>query len=238
MKRKIVAFTAILILANSCFAFPQVFPAPSINGPTGLIRIPSADVIPYKNFSVAADYGTRAVSGSSESEFYYKMNLGTFHGTEVGIVGGADQSGQRPREGVYVNLKLALSTGEDAYPLLLAIGTENLFSYNKADVYMVATKYLKQGPKLTFGFMADFPNNKFRPSGMLGAEFALSDAFILAADGMLGETLSQVNAGARFYFTPIFSVNLSGINLLDDSSNPRGKDPKAYLIGINWANPF
>lgn len=225
-----------LLVIAPAGAYPQVFPAPSINGPTGVIRIPSADVIPYKNLNVGADFGTTMPSvSSSEGTIYYKMNLGTFHGVEMGIVGGTNLDTKKLREGVFVNLKLSLSTGEEPYPLLLALGIENLFSYTQTDVYMVATKYMSQGPKLTFGFMADFPENKFRPMGLLGIEYPLSDTLFVASDFMLGETLSQVNAGAKLYFTPIFSLNLYGLNILEETT---AKDTRSVLLGFSWANPF
>lgn len=218
-------------------AYPQVFPAPAINGPSGIVRVPSADVIPYKNFNIASDFGSASLSGLSTNEaaVYYKMNLGSFHGVELGIVGGTENDSGKLREGVFVNMKLSLSTGEEPYPMLLAIGVENLFSYTQTDVYMVATKYLKQGPRLTFGFMADFPDQKFRPLGMAGVEAPLGDTFFLTSDLLAGETLFQVNAGARIYFSPIFALNVSGLNIFD---NAIAKDSRSALIGFSWANPF
>ena len=237
MKKSIIALLMI-VAASAVLAAEHVFPAPTINGPTGLIRIPSAVVIPYKNFNIAADYGSTLANGSlssSEAVLYYKMNLGTFHNVEVGVVGSTDRTTKKLREGVFVNMKLSLTTGEEPYPLLLAIGVENLFSYTDTDVYMVATKYLKQGPKLTFGFMADFPNQRFRPLGLAGIESALSDTLFLAADLMGGESLFQVNAGARFYFTPLLSLNLTALNVLDGT---QAKDSRSVFLGFSWANPF
>ena len=225
-------------LISPAMAYSDVFPSPTVNGPSGLIRVPSAVVVPYKNFNIAADFGATFLPGfaTAESTISYKMNLGTFHGVELGIVGGTDQDSGELREGVFVNMKLSLSTGEDPYPTLLAIGVENLFSHTTTDVYMVATKYLKQGPRLTFGFMADFPDQRFRPLGMLGVEAPIgSNVFFLATDLLAGETLFQLNAGGKIYFTPIFSVSLSALNVLD---NEVSKDSRAALIGFSWANPF
>lgn len=219
-------------------ALPRAFPAPTINGPTGLIRIPSADVIPYKNFNLGADYGSLMTSNSSvssEGVISYQMNLGTFHGVEIGVVGGMDKSTNQPREGVFVNMKLSLSTGDEPDPLLLALGVENLFSYTQTDVYMVATKYFQQGPKLTFGFMADFPQNKFRPLGVTGVDLALSDNLFLLTDLMAAESLFQVDAGVRLYFTPTFSLSIRGLNVLDGT---QAKDQRTALAGFSWANPF
>lgn len=226
-----------LLSAVAAQAYPQVFPTPAVNGPSGVVRIPSADVIPYKNFNVGADFGALFLPhfSTSESAVYYKMNLGTFHGVELGIVGGTEKDSGTLREGVFVNMKLSLSTGEEPYPMLLAIGVENLFSYTQTDVYMVATKYLKQGPRLTFGFMADFPENKFRPLGMAGIEIPIGDAFFITSDMLIGETLSQVDGGARFHFTPIFSLNISALNVFDSTV---AKDRRSALVGFSWANPF
>ena len=234
--KTILCLTFVFLLSTIAFAFPQVFPAPALNGPTGVVGIPSADVIPYKNLNIGADFGTRITAfSSSEGTIKYKVNLGTFHGVELGIVGGTDTDSQRLREGVFVNMKLSLSTGEEPYPMLLAIGVENLFSYDQTDVYMVATKYMRQGPRLTFGFMADFPEQKFRPLGMMGAEFPLGETFFVAGDMLAGETLFQANAGAKLYFSPIFSINLYALNILD---GPIVRDTRQVLLGFSWANPF
>ncbi|MBN3033126.1 MAG: hypothetical protein JW873_03430 [Candidatus Saganbacteria bacterium] len=215
-----------------------IFPAPAVSGPTGLVRVPSADIIQYKNFNLGLNYGSVLSSNgqaSSEAAVSYMMNLGAFHGLELGIVGGTDKATNKLREGVFVNMKLSLSTGDEPDPLLLALGVENLFSYTQTDVYMVATKYFKAGPKLTFGFMADFPDYKFRPLGVAGLDVAISDNLFVVADLMAGETLFQVNGGVRFYFTPIFSLNISGLNVLDGG---QAKDQRTGLIGFSWANPF
>jgi hypothetical protein len=238
MKKNALILASILLLASAAFAYPQVFPAPALNGASGVVRMPSADVIPYKNFNLGADFGAAFLPNvsSAESSVYYKMNLGTYHGVELGIVGGTEQASNQLREGVFVNLKLSLSTDEEPYPLRLAIGVENLFSYTQTDVYMVATKYFKQGPRMSFGFMADFPDHKFRPLGMLGAEVPVAgETLFLAGDLLAGETVFQVNAAARFYFSPIFSLNFLGLNLLD---NVNAKDTRAALMGFSWANPF
>lgn len=229
----------LLISTLSCsLAAPQYLPAPALSGPTGVVKIPSADCIPYKNFNIGADYGTTVTANGSatgEAVVSYKMNLGTFHGVELGIVGGTEKNSSKLREGVFVNMKLSLSTGDEPYPLLLALGVENLFSYTQTDVYMVATKYFKQGPKATFGFQADFPNNKFRPLGLAGIEIPLGDTVFLLSDLLAGETLFQVNAGVRLYFTPIFSLNVSALNVLDGA---QVKDTRSVLLGFSWANPF
>lgn len=239
MKKIVLTILFLLVAVSLVSAAPEsVFPAPALSGATGLIRIPSANVIPYKNFNVAFDYGAVIPSGSSspaQSIVNYKMNLGTFHNVEVGIVGGTDPTTNKLREGVFVNMKLSLASGDEPYPLLLAIGTENLFSYTQTDVYMVATKYFKQGPKATFGFMADFPNYRFRPLGIAGIESALGDTLFVLADVLAGETLFQVDAGLRYYLTPLVAITLSGLNVLDGG---QVKDQRTVFVSLSWANPF
>ncbi|MDI6732098.1 MAG: hypothetical protein QME05_05980 [Candidatus Margulisbacteria bacterium] len=225
-----------LVSCTGVAASPQVFPSPTIYGPTGLVRVPTADIVPYKNFNVGANFGTKVTTSSaSVTSATYIMNLGAFNGLELGVVGGTEPNSTELREGVFVNSKLSLSSGDEPNPMLLAIGVENLFSRTQTDVYMVATKYFKQGFKLTFGFMGDFPDGRFRPLGMLGGDTNLGNNLYVAGDMLLGETLSQVNAGIKFYFNPIFSINAYGLNVL---SSAVSKDSRSLLLGFSWANPF
>ena len=86
MRKALLIFTASLLLSSIALGVPAVFPAPALNGPTGLVRIPSADVITYKNFNIAGDYGQIMGPATSEGTIAYKVNLGTFHGVEAGRV--------------------------------------------------------------------------------------------------------------------------------------------------------
>lgn len=237
MKKITIAFLLLALSSNLVFAMP-VFPTPSSSGATGLVRVPSANVIPYKNFNIAMDTGTDPTS--SRQYLSYKMNLGTFQGVEFGIVGGTTPTGEvKLREGVFVNMKLSLATNDEPYPLMLAIGTENLFSYTNTDVYMVATKYMQQGPKVTFGFMGDFPGDKFRPLGLAGIEMPFGgNNFILVGDLLAGETVFQVDGGIRFFFSPTFCLYGNLLNAFNDDNRNKSIDPKTITAGFSWANPF
>jgi hypothetical protein len=193
----------------------------------------------HKDYLLAADYGSNAMAG--KESLYYKINFGAFPNMELGCVGGYDQTATTTtlRDGVYINAKLSLSSDSGPNPLLLAIGGENLASASQSEVYMVATKYMRQGFKLTFGFMGDFPDNRFRPMGVAGIEVPLfNNQLLLLADGLAGETISQVDAGARFFLTPYLAIHANALNLFQDSANFAGKDPKSYLLGLSWLNPF
>ena len=240
MKRIFSCFVIFMLLVSPCMAYYVVFPTPTITGATGLIRVPSADVIPYKNYNIAAEVGSNLMA--EKQAYNYKANLGTFHGVEFGLIGGSKSENNQValREGVFINMKVSLATDDSDLPLKLAIGVENLASFTQTDVYMVATKYFQQGFKLTFGFMGDFPNDRFRPLGALGIELPLgSSNLVLLADGLAGETIGQLNAGIRFYFTPTFALHVNGVNLLQTKENPNvGKEPKSIFAGFSWANPF
>jgi hypothetical protein len=237
--RAVILVSFLFIASSTSFAAPvsPMLLTPSIIGPTGLVRIPNADVLPYKNYNIGLDYGTDP-SNNRES-MYYKVNLGTFRNMEMGIVGQMDPDTKKVKEGVFINMKLSLATDDQPYPLKLAIGVENLTSYTQNDVYMVATKYFQQGPKLTFGFMGDFPNSKFRPLGCAGIEVPFMDNYIIGlADIMAGESMTQLDLGARVFIGSSFAVHVNAVNILKDEVNNVGRDPKCYLIGFSWINPF
>ena len=215
------------------------FPFPSLTGASGLTRIPDASVLPYKNWNLATDYGVRYNNNTENQQpsFYYKASMGSFHNFELGLVGGLDQTAQELRDGVYVNMKYAPTIGDDSDPLLLAIGIENLASKTQTAVYMAATKPFNQGPRLTFGFLADFPGNKFRPLGMAGIDVPISTLSILA-DIFAGESLVQVNGGIRYRILPTFAFDGRAINIFGSQTGQLEKDPKQLLFGFSWINPF
>lgn len=233
--RQFFTLCFIIIFTLSAYAY---FPFPALTGPSGLVRIPDAYVLPYKNWNISTDFGTELQSDGTVSNddpvFYYKANLGTFRNFELGLVGGLDQQDNQIREGVFINMKYAPSSGYGDDPLLLAIGVENLSSRNESGVYMVATKPFIQGPQLSFGFLADFPDGKFRPFGIAGLLVPTGNISFLG-DFLAGEDIFELNCGIRFNILPSFAVEGKGINILGDDS---AKDPKSILVGMSWANPF
>jgi len=246
MKKSFFSAKALYAFIFSALAFvclsaasQAYFPFPSLNGPSGLVRIPDATALPYKNWNLGVDFGTQKTPTGDQPVMYYKANLGAFHNFELGLVGGLDSAGKEVRDGVYVNLKYSPSIGDGSDPLLLAIGVENLASKNQSEVYMVATKPFIQGPLLSFGFLADFPEGKFRPMGMAGIDVPFGNISMLA-DMFAGESVFQLNGGARIRITPVFCLDLRGINLLNaDQTNPKtAKDSQQYTVGISWINPF
>lgn len=235
-----ILFASCILPLVSC-PVNAYFPFPALSGPTGLVRIPDANVVPYKNWNISLDYGTQKDTtniNKDQPSFYYTAAIGAFHGLELGLVGGLDSTGKELRDGVYVNIKYSPSLGDGTDPLLLALGVENLASKTQTGVYMVATRPFKQGPVLSFGFMADFPSGKFRPLGMAGVDLPFGNLSVLA-DMFGGETVFQANAGLRFRLTPTFALEGRAINALGNKQNALAtKDPQQFLFGISWINPF
>jgi len=242
MKKLYIILAIIVSLSAQCFSFvPQ--PTPSVTGSTGVIRMPSADVIPYKNMSIGLDTGP--IAFVDKWGLFYKMNLGTFQGMELGCLGTDDGDGGI-KEGVFINMKYSLSTDNSPYPLLLAIGVENLTSKVLSDVYMVATKYLQSGSRIHFGFVGDFVSKDlvdsgFRPLGALGLDGpSFNERTYFLTDIFAGEHVFQWNLGLRWYMTDSMALNLSFINILMDKNTPvdNYRDPKVTMIGISWINPL
>jgi hypothetical protein len=217
-----------------------VYANSTIVGSTGLVRMPTADIIGTREFNVGLNYGApiNQNSGISTSEgvLNYNLNLGAFKGLELGVVGGTDPSTSKIREGVFINMKYSLASDDSMYPLLLAIGVENLASFTQTDTYLVATKYFRGNLKLNFGAMFDFPGNKFRPLGMAGISLPVfGNSISLLGEVFAGESLFQADAGVRFHLLPSLALNLSVLHV---SNSPISKDSQSVYAGFSWANPF
>ncbi len=199
--------------------------------------MPTADILPYKEFNLWADAYVTAAN-TSEAMIFYKANLGTSQGLELGFVGNTEEHSTRLREGVFINLKYSLAAEDGIDPLRIAFGVENLTSNTQSDVYMVVTKPIKNLLRLHLGFMGDFPQNKFRTFGMLGAEFPFSSSMRVIGELFGGGDLFQVNAGVRFYILPSFSLTVAGLNLTNSSFPELCKNPRSAYAGFSWINPF
>lgn len=244
MKKKLLAILMYTFLISASSALTQT---PSVVGGIGLIRMPTADVLPPQHVSIGIDYnventaiGTSSAALPQKGIYSYKIDLGTFlgreKGLELGIIGRTDKETNKLKEGVFVNIKYSLSSEDVFETLHLAIGLENLASQNDMDAYMVASKYFPDGPGIHFGTMFDFPNSKFRPLGMFGLTFPIGGKDLSAlGEAFAGENILQVNAGIRLNLQKSFSILIRGVNL---SNSPSSKDPQSYYAGISFKNPF
>ncbi|MGE4169505.1 MAG: hypothetical protein AB7F28_02165 [Candidatus Margulisiibacteriota bacterium] len=219
MHIKKLCYGLVLMLA---LATP-VLATPTIGGTTGLIMVPSAEALQYKEYN----FGVDSISQSNgKSSLFYKFNLGAFKNMELGFVGGSV-----PTEGVFVNVKYHLMAEESRYPLSLALGIQNLSSHSLTDVYMVASKKFPnfQGH---FGFKANFGESEVNATVMAGLEYLMTNQLSLIGDINGNKKVYQVNTGVRYVFSdfPDFAVRAA----FTDLSNSLGYGT-GFTIGVSYS---
>ena len=223
----------LFLSAVFCLFGLSAFSASTIDGTTGLIMMPTAESLKYKEFDVAADWVLRSTTTNSSAAnralWKYKANIGAFGGLELGFVG------QNDREGVFINMKYYLISDNTKYPLKMAIGLNNLTSYTKTNAYMVASKRFNPVVGGHFGFRADLSNGETRTSLLLGLEYFNSEqlAWISDLDGQGSQYL--INTGLRYSFHPNALINVSLVNLTNQfvSTDYPGT---SLSIGLAWTD--
>ena len=218
--KKIIVIIAIVVMVIS-LVVPS-YASPTINGPTGLITMPTAESLKYKEFNVAYDH-LFGSSNSSKDAYFYKLNLGTFKNWEIGVVGG-----KVPTEGMYLNIKYYLLSDNTELPLAIAIGVENISSTEKTDIYMVASKKLREDFGLHLGFKAIFDNSQVRPIIMGGANFMVNEQLEILADVTGDGDQYFGNIGASYYINPNFSVRTYIIDIADTQGTQ-------FSIGLSYS---
>jgi hypothetical protein len=195
MKKLLIIFLGLLLTT--------LLATPSLSGPTGLITIPTAEALSYKEFNLGFDYLYSKVSEDND-DWLYKLNLGTFENWELGIVGG-----QVPTEGVFLNVKYYLMSDDSTQPLSFAIGSEKLTSESDTSVYMIASKKLRPDLGFHFGFRAIFGNDALDPSFMTGVNYVLSDILELMTDINGQEDKYTINIGAELFILRDLAIRAS-----------------------------
>ena len=210
----------------------------SLNGPTGLILMPTAESLKYKEFNISADYIFPA-GNNNEDNYIYKLNLGTFQNWEVGVVGG-----KTPTEGMYLNIKYYLMSSESELPLFIAIGVQNFSSTQKTDVYMVASKKVREDFGVHFGFKAIF-NTEITPVFITGINYIVSEKLELLADitpaiEINGSAETYIgNIGANYYISPNLSINMHLLDITSqttaDKNTPMENGGMNILLGVTYS---
>jgi hypothetical protein len=202
--------------------------APTLDGATGLIIMPTAESLKYKEFNLASDWMTRLVSGNNSVVWKYKANIGAFSGLELGFVG------QNDREGVFINMKYYLISDNTKYPLKMAIGLDNLTSYSQTDAYMVASKRFNALWAGHFGFKVDLANGQANASLMLGSDYVLSENLSWLAD-LNGEGSKYlINTGLRYSFHPNAMLSLSAVNICGEKTTDY--PGTMFTFGLTWTD--
>ena len=211
---------------------PSAQASPTLGGASGLIYMPTAESLRYKEFDMAVDsiYTNRA--GTNQSSVFYKANLGTFKGLELGFVGGA-----QPNEGVFLNAKYYLLSDASKYPLGIALGMGNLSSASLNNFYMVASKRFPQNFDAHAGFQATFVNQT-TSSIMAGVEFFPATMMSIAVDTIGDGSNYITNAGFRISLNNNVQVRIYGLNIFDGAPAATWgaelpSDP-SFSLGLNW----
>ena len=224
MRKKIFVYIFLSMLVLISFLINSAQAAPCITGASGLIAIPTAEGLKYKEYNVAIDTSFKDGRFGKGNKVLYKANVGIFNNLEVGFVGGTF-----PKEGVFVNLKYTLWGGSEGLPLGIALAVENLASDDLTDIYLVASKEFSFGMNGHFGFKADFENKKVKANVMLGAEVFLGEKFSVLAD-VFGE-LDEYMMNVGFRYQPKRSLQFRASVL--DVTNSAGQGQQ-YSIGLAW----
>lgn len=198
------------------------FATSSFYGPSGLVTIPTAEAVRYKEYEFAYDY---ALAKDPKNDLWkYKYNLGMFKRVEVGVVGG-----NVPEEGMFLNLKYYLTATEERLPLSLAMGLKNLSSKDDSSLYMVASKKLRSDFTAHFGFEALFSEEKVTPVMMGGIEYMLDKNLRLMSDINADKDNYYLNAGIEYYVTKSFTVRVGALDLTNiDPAETR------YSVGLSY----
>ena len=175
----------ILISIFTTISFLKTHATPSISGATGLISIPTAESLKYKEFNIAFDH-LWGLANSEQDKYFYKLNLGSFQNWEVGVVGGTT-----PDEGMFLKLKYYLISDDSELPLSIALGSQNISSKSETDIYMIASKKLRSDLGIHFGFKAIFNESKIKPSIMSGINFIINEQI---------EFLGDINGNGNTYY--------------------------------------
>jgi hypothetical protein len=217
-----------LCIITMLLAMTNLDANPSIYGPTGLIEMPTAESIAYKQVNFAIDYSMQNDKDSNDkdnNELYYKFNLGSFENWELGVLGGSFLD-----EGVFVNMKYFLMSNQEENPLTVAAGVERLGSRKDLATYLVTSKRFQDGLNAHFGFKAYLQNNFFAVA-MLGLEY-FSDEKISFLGDISGdrENTYILNAGAKIFIDSDLSLRL----YLIDVTKSRESKETLYTFGVAY----
>lgn len=213
-----IFFAIMMFCGIVVFNAASIAAAPTLYGPTGLITVPTAEAVKYRELQMALD--TRIVD--QQYEWFYKANLGSFHDMEVGFVGG-----QVPTEGVYLNLKYHLISDNDRYPLSVAVGLQNLGSVSRTGFYMVASKRLPSRLIAHIGFKALY-DEEVIPSVMGGLEWFCTPQLSILGDFCGERRIYAVNAGMNFYLYNDFAIRMAVLDVFNS------QEQLYYSIGLAY----
>jgi hypothetical protein len=187
VKKVLFGVSCILLLASA-----PGFAAPSVNGSTGLINTPSADVVREGEFSLGYYHLKDGGVGIFNTNLAPNVELG---------VAGFRYDGQDNKN--YVNAKFSLAP-ETVFTPGLAVGVEDIGNTDKRSVYAVASKALPLG----FRIHAGVGNGRF-DGVFAGLEKTLNPVSVMTGNNAFPATTliaeydgKYMNFGARMSIIP------------------------------------
>jgi hypothetical protein len=168
------------------------FSIPSMKGTNGLINMPVATAVKYKEFDLGFHFQT---TNSNAQDVLFYSNLGIFNGVELGFLG---KNGQ---EGVLLNLKYDMLRDTSKYPLALGVGFTGLTSHTNTNVYMVLSKDFPNKLAGHFGFLSNINAQKINANVMFGLDLPLSDQMNFIADIIGADDTWNISGGLRFLYS-------------------------------------
>ena len=219
MKRLVVSMLLILSMANS---------APSTLGTNGLINMPVAMSIKYKEFDVGINWKTiQNINNQNRFQMNYFANMGIFDGIEFGFIGTNIQ------EGVFLNLKYFMMSDKSTYPLALAAGINNISSRARSDLYLVLSKSFPNNLNGHFGFGSNIMATTIKANVMFGIDILMNKYMTILADLMGSESSWNLSAGLRIKLAEDMLLNA----YIEDIGNST-PDKATFTLGFSWHGLF
>ena len=212
MKRIIIAMLIIGAIGWS---------VPSMKGTNGLIHIPVAVSVKYREYDIGANFQNSQTAKSGQ----YFANLGVFDGLELGIIGNSQ------KEGVFINLKYYVLSDKTEYPLVLATGVTGLSSYSDTNLFMVLSKSFPNKLAGHFGFSSNLNEATITAKVMFGLEYKLSDELNFISDIIGSDTKWDLSTGLRIKLSNDWTLN----GYLEDVLN--SSDSK-FTLGCSYHGIF
>lgn len=215
----------LFILLSATMTTAWCWAEPTLSGSTGIIEMPTAETLQYKEWNGAVSVHPGATVTSS-STIKYKLNIATFPNMELGIIGNTNQ------EGVFINAKVAFAADTAKNALKMVLGIQNLSSFYNTNMYMVVSKRMTPDFNLHLGFSTDL-SQKLVPKFMAGTEVVVGKSASLLADVTGAEDSWKFNAGASFSFTPQVSV---GVYVIDLFNGMKDQNSRNVVGQLSWTN--
>ncbi|MEI7942105.1 MAG: hypothetical protein WCH76_02930 [Candidatus Riflemargulisbacteria bacterium] len=208
MKRIIIAMLIIGAIGWS---------VPSMEGTNGLIHIPIASSVKYKEYDIGANFQNSQITKAGQ----YFANLGVFEGLELGLIGSTQ------KEGVFINLKYYVLSDKTEYPLVLAAGVTGLSSYSNTNLFMVLSKPFPNKLSGHFGFRTNLNSPTIKADVMFGLELKMSEQLNFISDIIGSDTTWNLSTGLRIKLSNDWTLN----GYLEDVLN--AKDSK-FTLGCSY----